>query len=37
MPRVQMTRPVKFALYFLLAYLVVLLLLLGVRFLQILR
>jgi hypothetical protein len=34
MPRVQMTRPVKAALYFLSVYLVVLFLLLIVRFAQ---
>jgi hypothetical protein len=37
MPRVQMTPMVRFALYFLRVYLVVLLTLLVVRFLQVFR
>jgi hypothetical protein len=37
MPRVQMTPMVRFALYFLRVYLVVLLALLVVRFLQVFR
>lgn len=37
MPRVQMTPMVRFALYFLRVYLVVLLTLLAVRFLQVFR
>jgi hypothetical protein len=37
MPRVQMTRTVKVALYFLLTYLAVLLALLAVRFIQIIK
>ncbi len=37
MPRVQMTPMVRFALYFLRVYLVVLLALLAVRFLQVFR
>ena len=37
MPRVQMTPVVRFALYFLRVYLVVLLTLLVVRFLQVFR
>lgn len=36
MPRVEMTRTVKCALWFLSAYLVLLLILLGVRFLRVL-
>ncbi len=37
MPRIQMTPTVRFALYFLRAYLIMLLTLLLVRFLQMLR
>jgi hypothetical protein len=37
MPRVQMTRTVKITLYCLSAYLVVLFILLGVRFVQVFR